>query len=104
MLPTAFIDQALPNMERDDIARTTSMAVRAMKLYLASQFNPLEPEWAALAEGLTLETAGVWGHNLQLRQAELQALGEKGMAKLAKKRAKAPINPVSNLFVEFGIE
>jgi hypothetical protein len=102
LLSSTFTNQTLPNTERDEIAQTTNMAVRAMKLCLSSHFNPLEPEWVALTDGLTAETAGVWGHNLRLRQADLLALGEKGMAKLAKKRAKAPIDPMNNLFAAFG--
>lgn len=101
LLSSTFTDQALPNTERDEIARTTDMAVRAMKLYLSSQFNPLDPQWAALSEDLTAETAGIWGHNLQVRKMELLALGKEGMAKLAKKRAKAPIDPMNNLFLAF---
>jgi hypothetical protein len=101
LLSSTFTDRALPNPERDDIAQTTDMAARAMKLYLSSLFNPLDPEWAALSDDLTAETAGVWGHNLQVRKAELLALGKEGMAKLAKKRAKAPIDPMNNLFLVF---
>jgi hypothetical protein len=90
LLSSIFTDQALPNTERDEIAQTANMAARAMKLYLSSNFNPLDPAWAALSDDLTAETAGVWGHNLQVRKVELLALGKEGMAKLAKKRAKAP--------------
>jgi hypothetical protein len=101
MLPPAFSNEPLPNVEREDIASTPTPAVRAMKLFLSLHFNPRDPDWAKLTDGLTAETAGVWGHNLQLRQADLLALGEKGMTKLAKKRAKAPIDPM-NLFAAFG--
>jgi hypothetical protein len=100
-MSSTFTDHALPNPERDEIAQTTDMSARAMKLYLSSQFNPLDPEWAALCDELTAETAGVWGHNLQIRKAELTALGKEGMAKLAKKRAKAPTNSMNNLFLAF---
>jgi hypothetical protein len=91
-------------VEREEIASTPNLAMRAMKLFFSPHFNPHDPECAKLSDGLTAETAGVWGQNLQARQANLLSLGEKGMAKVAKKRAKAPVDPLPNLFAVFGEE
>lgn len=100
MLTQIFTNEPLPNAEREDICRMPDPAMQAMQLFLSPHFNPHDPEWAKLADGLTAENAGIWGKNLQVRRAELLALGEKAMMKLARKRAKASVNPM-NLFAQF---
>lgn len=71
-----------------------------MKLCLSLQFDPRDPDWAALVPPLPVGTASPWLNNLHVRCAELRSLDEKAMAKLMKKRAKATVN-VMNLFAAF---
>jgi hypothetical protein len=99
-MPTAdFSVTPLPNAERDRIAAISDPGTRARHLCLSKDFNPYEAEWRALADGVA--SAGRWGSNASARCANLLALGEKEMARLTRKRLKAPTHAM-NLFESFG--
>ena len=62
---------------RPGLARVPDLATRAMHLCLSK------------SDGLTLETAGAWGRNVEVRRAELLALDEKETKKLLNKRGSS---------------
>jgi hypothetical protein len=91
-----------PNMALADIAKINDLARRALALFYSEALDPANPVAVALARSVDVPEAGTWGHNVNVRLAELE--GKKPKRKRSTKHYRAPPELRPNLFMAFDNE
>lgn len=94
--------EVFPNMALADVAKIDDLQRRGLALFYSDALDPADPVAVAVARSVDVPEAGVWGHNVKVRLAELER--KKSSRKRSTKRYRTPPELLPNIFMSFDNE